>query len=157
MVPLAALNSRPVVGCICADGHYEAACPNLRKPLGQTAGGKCCCTAACCASHGTDAPQHRCCEDSQACPTDSTRSDLSDSGCLTSGGKSCCHPVVQAPVSPTLVKAVQAGDVYDLPALYIASLQAGGYADVLSASQRVDDDTGQPPIDLVVTLRRLII
>jgi hypothetical protein len=67
----------------------------------------------------------------------------------------CCHPVVGAPVLPPVGDAVAVAHDRGLvlAAVGVDSDALGGQR----AHVRVDDDTGLPAPDLVVTLRRLII
>jgi len=152
MVPLAVVNSRPVVGCICADGHYEAACPNVHKALKQATDGSCRCLACCRAGAASETAGDCCAAQASSCP-----SPQGASGGPFVESKPCCRAVVHAPVLPPLVDSVTLDDVYRSPALDVAAPSSQRVFDAPSIGCRVDNDTGQPPLDLVITLGRLII
>ena len=158
MVPLAFLNGWPVVGCICADGSYSSDCSMLRESTTEATSESCCCKVACCATSETVAPNPSCCQATADSPTDSKESQADDaSGCVIKH-KSCCHILMQAGELPTLLQPVQISNDYQPSAPLIES---GWEWVILSLSSRlasiVDDDTGQCPSDLVITLRRLVI
>lgn len=158
MVPLAALMASPVSGCICADGHYEQFC---RAYVGRTAEGganhgprgtgcaSSCCQAdegsACCLERGRLADSHN-------------QSVVNGSVCERSVcGSGCCTPVVQAQLIAPVATAPQLGDDLDVPAPFAAPVEPARAYSLIASGQFVEDDTGPPPGDIVVTLRRLII
>jgi hypothetical protein len=105
-----------------------------------------------------DAPNASCCQTTADSSADSQESQADEaSGCVIKH-KSCCHIVMQAGELPTLLQPIQISNDYQSSAPLIES----GWEWVnLSLASRlasfVDDDTGQCPSDLVITLRRLVI
>ncbi|MGD9723600.1 MAG: hypothetical protein AB7O59_19860 [Pirellulales bacterium] len=105
-----------------------------------------------------DAPNASCCQATADSPTDSKESQADDaSGCVIKH-KSCCHIVLQAGELTTLLQPVQISNDHQSSAPLI---EFGWEWVNLSLASRlasiVDDDTGQCPSDLVITLRRLVI
>jgi len=60
-------------------------------------------------------------------------------------------------VPPLLLNIVQVEDARNLPNATGLVFESIGQFDAAPFGGRVDEDTGQPPSDLVVTLRRLLI
>jgi hypothetical protein len=155
MLPLAILNGQPVVGCICADGTFKTNCPAMRETA-ETASADDCCGAGCCARQETQETSHTCCDAAARETNDASRSqEPTDKHVLAS--KSCCQPAVEAAVPPPLVSAVQMVDDHHLlaPATLPAATVVG--INAVSTCRQVDDDTGRPPTDLVITLGHLLI
>jgi hypothetical protein len=158
MVPLAFLNGWPVVGCICADGSYSSTCSMLRESTTESASESCCCKVACCTTSETDAPKPSCCQATADYPADRKESHAGgEPGCRITH-KGCCHTVVQAGELPTLSRPVQVSDHDQSLAPLIAFAWEGVNRSLPPRlASFVDDDTGQCPSDLVITLRRLVI
>lgn len=153
MLPLAILNGQPVVGCICADGTFKTDCPAMRETAKHVDTNDCC-GAGCCAGHDVPEPSHSCCDG--AAP-EKNGDHSQRTGHAELAGNGCCQPAVDAPVPPPLVSAVQVADEHHSPALAILPIDAFPPLDALSAARQVEDDTGCPPTDLVITLRHLLI
>jgi hypothetical protein len=153
MVPMSVFHGRPVVGCLCADGRYDAACPGVHRVSQPATASPCCCATREAKSAPTQPPRQCCPQEPQGgaqgpgqdCPGPLVKS------------QTCCRAVVHAPVSPPLVSSTRPADDSHLPAVCIATPWAAGLVDVTSLGCRVEDDTGLPGVDLVVTLGRLII
>jgi hypothetical protein len=158
MVPLAFLNGSPVVGCICADGSYSSNCTMLRESTTKSTSEPCCCTVACCATSETDAPNPSCCQTTADSAIDNKESQADDeTGCVIKY-TGCCHIVVQTGELPTLLQPVQIAEDHQSLVPLIAPLWEGVKLSLPSRlASFVDDDTGQCPSDLVITLRRLVI
>jgi hypothetical protein len=159
LVPLALWNGRPVSGCVCADGHFERNCPVLAARMRQTEGQRSeresYCGCAGCAAVGSDKKDSRSCHNETGCCERSSPSQRPDGTEVDS--KNCCRPAVQSPLLPPLVTSIQLADDHHLPALLAASLESASSLGATHVRYRVDNDTGPPPRDLVVTLRRLVI
>lgn len=144
MVPLMFGGARPVTGCICADGHFETACPSF-----GVLGVKATRPGACSACGGGI---RTCCQGSGCCGRRS-RAPLSESGSAVAGCR-CCTPVLAAP-SPALGSPVHRSDLaipvavvfdLDVPHSFVEGV-TGAYAPIAQAK----------PSDRVVCLRRLLI
>lgn len=156
MVPLAVLSGRPVSGCICADGHYEPVCrAALCAGSNSTAGPRnstSCCGCSCCGQTLSDQSPSRC-KDRTSCCQKAGALHPADGRSLS---KKCCTPVVgiQAVVKAKVERATSNAVVHSLdvlaPIASVADVQTHGPAWI------VPHDTG-PPVDLVITLRRLLI
>jgi hypothetical protein len=72
-------------------------------------------------------------------------------------GNGCCQAVVAVAVPPLLLHIVQFEDDHDLPAPSALVFESFGPFDAAPFGGRVENDTGQQPGDLVITLRRLLI
>lgn len=158
MVPLAALMASPVSGCICADGHYEQFC---RAYVGRVAEGGANhgpratgCGSSCCQAREGSA----CCPQRGRLPDSHNQSVVHGSVCERSVcGSGCCTPVVQGQLIAPVATPPQLGDDLHVPAPFSALVERAQPCSSLAAGQFVEDDTGPPPADIVVTLRRLII
>jgi hypothetical protein len=161
LVPLIAWSGRPLAGCICADGHYEAACRSgLRHAVnhgaepcssGMTHGSPSCCAASrghsACGEQETD-----CCRNARQ----SRRVECEFPGNVV-GNNGCCTPVVQPSSLLSVVRGAQIACDHQFQALSVATLDVPCLASSWTSFRRVETDIGPPPIDLVVTLRHLII
>lgn len=78
-----------------------------------------------------------------------------EGGSVADGG--CCTPVVQGQLIAPVATPPQLGDDLHVPAPFSALVEPAQPGSSLPAGQFVEDDTGPPPADIVVTLRRLII
>lgn len=152
MVPLAFCNGWPVLGCICADGIYTSDCPALRGPASELTN-ELCCGKACCATAEPNRVIESCCQSAsdsqQSQPDDETRQRLNH--------KDCCHFVVRGGELPTLLQLVQVSDERGVLASSGTPAWDGALPLALQLASFVENDTGQSPSDLVITLRRLII
>jgi hypothetical protein len=143
MVPLAAIGGRPVIGCICADGSFKVSCPMLREALAHRHGAAG--ETACC---GHRHREHASCD----CCGSESKSNATEGSLVNT---KCCHPVVQAPVLPPLGDLVTLGES-DQRLSVVPPIESDSFAGPGHCTC-VDDDTGLPKPDLVVTLRRLVI
>jgi hypothetical protein len=157
MVPLAFWNGSPTFGCICADGHFETNCPMLAARMlegnDQQSASQGCCGCSCCAGSGLDSSASSVCHTEPQCCEHSESSD--DESRV--GGKNCCMPVVRAPLLPPVVGTVQFADDHHQPALHTFTLESAGQLVATHVEHVVVSDTGPPPGDLVIRLRRLVI
>jgi hypothetical protein len=144
MVPVAAFGGRPVLACICVDGSYKPSCPMLRDAIEHN--NRSHRESACCAHRIRDQEGS---ENSDCCHAQTTTAEplLVDA--------QCCHPVVQAPVLPPVSDVASVALDHQL-ALDAVPVEADSILG-RRGEWRVDDDTGLPTPDLVVTLRRLVI
>lgn len=155
MLPLAILNGQPIVGCICADGTFKTDCPAMRETAGQADTGDCCAASRCRRQVAQTQPPS-CCQRAADNTECATRAEHRANEPEVAG-KGCCQPALEAPVPPRLVSVVQVADDHHLPALATVLAEAFVRLDAVSAARQVEDDTGQSPIDLVITLRHLLI
>ncbi len=157
MVPLAVFNGWPVLGCLCADGSYSSNCPALRKSASQRSDDSCCCADACSAEQNSSSTPPSCCLSKADDAADSVVRKPSDGSRQVVRCSQCCHAVVQSAVLPPLPDSVQVADEYRLPALHASTFESIDFIAAAHAACRVDNDTGHPVIDLVITLGRLVI
>ena len=162
MVPLALLSGRPVSGCICADGHYEPFCgggPRLASDAAsqQTAGDATGRGCSCCDKSRADDRNRSCCNAKTDCCRRSSSAHRADSSDARVAGKSCCTPVLRTDLVTIAASSWQLSDEQQLSVLCTAALALPSTGIATGAGQPVGSDTGPPPDDLVVTLRRLLI
>jgi hypothetical protein len=144
VLPLAIMNGLPIAaGCICADGHYEPVC---HASLCHNSKGDC--GRPCCA-------HHNCCNGASAC-CQQYPAPLKDGRGHRVNRCPCCTPVVHEAI-PTIIKSSQLLDVQPLPALVVAAIELPSSLAIAAIGHQIDFDTGPPPDDLVITLRRLVI
>jgi hypothetical protein len=158
VMPLAVLTGRTVVGCGCF-GHFESACHCgccSDKHDGAKQGESAC---SCCTGHGFTHSTCCCCNKAKAKSpsniTDCKSHDSCPASDLVWQGHRCTsivvHDVIPVTVAPSADVADLHSSIFVLPD-YILSPSSSQ-----SFGQAVDFDTGPPPADLVVTLRRLVI
>jgi hypothetical protein len=156
MVPLALTGGWPDLGCVCADGSYLADCPALRVEAPSTAG-NCRCATACPAAAESDQSVASCCKPATnlLAETGQPRADQAVCALLQHGNS--CHLVLRAGELPTLLQPVRPADESGIAAADVqhAAITLPSFASLTGSL--VEDDTGQRPPDLVITLRRLII
>jgi hypothetical protein len=73
------------------------------------------------------------------------------------GGKNCCKPVVRAALLPPVVGTVQFADDHHRPAFHAFTLEPAETHGNSPVDHLVVSDANPPPLDLVITLRRLVI
>lgn len=160
MMPLAFLTGQPVSGCICADGHYEPLCraelcPGKTGAERQTTADACC-GCSCCAKHSGQRNSD-CCKRATGCYGRSANPHQGGTEGMGVTDNSCCTPVVRAQAIPTIVNLTRVVDDHHVPALCSVTLELPCPIHGSSAARRLERDTGSPPSDLVIILRRLVI
>ena len=152
-------NGLPALGCVCADGHFKPFCSAAnahRMKLGAaTLPGSCGCE--CRAKVDADHTRASCCgSGSDDCCAPSTCHDVTTHGGL-GGKKSCCTPVLKTQaVSPATVVDPRGSDQVQL--LCDGKCLTNSWTTPIYLTTAVAAlDTGPPPTDLVVTLRRFVI
>lgn len=156
MIPLAVWSGLPSTGCLCADGVQRLFCPNLHLGVPRWAGtspatisgGEGCCLHP---GQPVGRPPAECLVRSHAQQGYCGRCGAT----RPAGSRPCCTPTFTAPAtmpaSAVLPLAAEQGmDLHtaalDVPHTYPAPV----------ASKTVSLDTG-PPVDLAITLCRLVI
>jgi hypothetical protein len=161
LIPLVAFSGLPTYGCICADGHYESRCNAIRcaahdhsdatsKPASD------CRARSCCVQRSAVGHSHSCCQ-GHAERGDSPHSSQPKTGEPSITGKSCCTPVVRAATVATVASSLQAVDDHRLPAIDAVRLELADSHVGVRPPPHFLADSGPPPDDLVVTLRRLVL
>jgi hypothetical protein len=158
MAPLALLNGRPVVGCICADGHFDPACRALGSSgIRQSAHGASSIASRVCSRCGTTAVPEM--DRRSAGQTDCCQRH--DGQHRTDGGRvrprPCCTPVVQFHTAPAIVGPTATGDDRPAPALTLDAQLRPPAAPPRNVIHRAERSADPPPDDLVIALRRLVI
>jgi hypothetical protein len=162
LIPVALFSGQPVHGCICADGHYEFFCrAGHRASEHQESDATSATAESCSCCHKLDAGKtsHDCCQVATGCcnAAEQRSQDLKRQAPSHFSGKGCCTPVVSDAVELTLTASVQASDGHQFVAL-VAIMPELPHAEIATHPRRhLLSDTGPPPDDLVVTLRRLVI
>jgi hypothetical protein len=138
MLPLAAMNSRAVVGCGCFD-HIEAVyqCKGDDSSCSQTAH----LSSTCCQKHQAEQSQHNC-------------DNVPDGTCV--GGHHCIGAIQREVIPVTLVSSyVAANEVSKFAVASSAIDLLPAYSP--TATIYLTEHSAPPPYDRVVTLRRLLI
>ena len=162
LIPVALLSGQPVHGCICADGHYEFFCRAGHRASGhQEKEAASATTESCSCCHKPDAGKtsHDCCHGATGCGNTAQQQsqDTERQAHPHLSGKGCCTPVVGSAIERTLTTTVQTDDGHQFVALF-AMMPELPHAQMEAHPRRhLLVDTGPPPDDLVVTLRRLVI
>lgn len=162
MLPLAVLNGRPLLGCVCADGKYKTDCPAMAEraqddasataePTAAPTEGKSCCQPSCYADESPQEPADSCCAAS------ATRDENPAPTGGLSGRGGCCHPVIESAVPPLRVGAVELDSDHDLPNPSALVFQAVEPSDARPLVGHMEGDIGPPAPGLVIVLRRLIL
>jgi hypothetical protein len=153
MVPVAFLAGWPVsAGCVCSDGHYEPVC---KADLCRLGIGECGCL--CCAKDAIASSADSCSKDDPCCISEHSGNPVQDSCDTQARANGCCTPIVHQTVATADTLPLLA-DVYQFPAEMLpAALVPWSYAASSKVFHGVDFDTGPTPVDLVITLRRLVI
>jgi len=159
ILPLALWNGRALGGCICADGHYEPFCQGVLSSGVQDheSAETRCCGCPCCAiaaARGGDA-EH--CTTAQGCCRQSNSHEAKNHAGESIGTQGCCRAVAHAPATPSILKAQRADSFGQSLTLIVAVLDSPSLVRTTSITRRMAADTEPPPMDLVVTLRRLVI
>jgi hypothetical protein len=156
MLPLVVLDGRTVSGCICLDGHFDLAC-NTDVCSGKAAANAASlpsCGCSCCfgAEEGAD-----CCRKRPCCSTDS-RETSQLPGDASWSDKSCCQPVSQTHVTPSVIvrSEVEVARPLELMTVDSAASVQSLFAEVAHHFDITRADTCTAP-DLVITLRKLVI
>jgi hypothetical protein len=158
-MPLVVLNGRTVVGCGCT-GHFKAVC-HCSCCSGMQDGskqhGKNCCS--CCGSHSANNSKSKCpcCDRSelpQRCDTANGNSHCPSHQSLER--HHCKSIALYEVIRFTAASSADAGDLH-ASIFTLADLTSPALLDHSRAGLTVDFNTGPPPNDLVVTLRRLIL
>lgn len=148
-MPAILFGGLPRLGCLCADGHFEANCPSMMQASAIEGNATCCGEKSCCNLAGTNAKS--CCAAQPAASPTNGASGLAPQSC-----SNCCRPLWQAPNAPLKSKGVE-----DLPELLPQPVVGLAVTIPHSPEQSfVSLDCGRygPPIDdLVIVLRRLTI
>jgi hypothetical protein len=157
MVPLMLSGARPVTGCICADGHFETACPSMAQArrgategLARAAG----CSGACSKgslTHGRGVSS--CCASGNCCGRHKPSSRESSDPAVRSCG--CCTPVLQAG-PPALGSVALHADMALADALLLTIDVPHAPAVIRSEALGLVAVLAEP-VDRVVRLRRLLI
>ncbi len=148
MLPLAVVNGWPVMGCICADGHYEAACQQMHgqhSPAVEAEMDSCCC----CEPAEPAESEPNCCVAGANKPAP----ESDDSGQLGDQGRCCRAVVAQRPVPPE-GHSVSFDDGHDTPAYSDACPELSEH---VASCLEIVDDASRPPDDLLTTLCHLLI
>jgi hypothetical protein len=153
MLPLAAWSGVPATGCICADGHYKAFCTagrcrSTKEHLAHI-------TCTCCAAVEPHDDHHSSCQRATECCHKSSDNIERESLGVTAR-TACCTPVMSSANNIPSARVTAPSDDFsmgtiDLALSDVAPLQAG------ERLRPAWNDTGPPPHDLVVALRRLVI
>lgn len=140
------LGAMPRAGCICADGHYELFCQ--RRAAGANGAGCCSCynsAKACCTDRS-------CCGQKEEASGD----DQFPAGGVVSA-QPCCHLVMNVP-SVAMKELEKENGRRDPSPMGLATAEACFVPALPEAIQRAHlDQPIQPPIDLVIALKRLTI
>lgn len=159
ILPLALWNGRAMGGCICADGHYEPFCQGVLSSgvqdhvSAQTG----CCGCPCCAISATRGGNAEHWKTSHGCCRQLNSHEVNNHAGQSIGTQGCCRAVAQAPATPTILKSQRADSFGQSLTLIVAVLDSTSLFRTTSVTRRIAAGTGPPPMDLVVTLRRLVI
>lgn len=158
MVPLMLGGTRPLTGCICADGHFETACPSMaqaRRGATVDVAGSSGCSAAC--SKGSLAPSgvSSCCASGDCCGRQSHKPSSRKESGPTVRSCGCCTPVLQAG-PPALESAALHADMALVDSLFLTIDVPHAPAVIPVAAPGLVALLAEP-VDRVVCLRRLLI
>lgn len=159
ILPLALWNGRAMGGCICADGHYEPLCrgvlsSGVQDHISAQTG---CCGCPCCAIVATREGDAEHCTTAQGCCRQSNTYEANNHAGQSIGTQGCCRAVAQAPATPTILKSQRADSFGQSLTLIVAVLDSPSLFRTTSVTRHMAANTLPPPMDLVVTLRRLVI
>ena len=141
MLPLAVFNSRTVVGCGCT-GHFESVCHC------NCQGSSCCGT-----SHGTPCP---CCQKQGKCHASETQRGKDSERTAGLHGHHC-KGVAEHVTVPATVVSVHTADEVSVSAFTLDATDLSAATNLQPAAAFLSEHSTPPPIDRVVTLRRLVI
>jgi hypothetical protein len=153
-VPLILVSGLPyLVGCLCADGHFESACSTSLCGAGRPDCGCACCAEKASLKNGDD-----CCKNKVCCSQPRMNESLACEAAQVTAGchNGCCTPLVSE-AAPAVVPVKASLDLVQPPALDVPAVDLPSPLGTLKVGHRFESDIGAPSIDLVVTLHRFII
>ena len=156
MVPLSIVNGQTIVGCGCT-GHFEAichcaACDSLDSAVRPAK------PQTCDSAQSRDIRSRSCC-----CHGEPTTSQSSEHSSLSSSGSNRgfrdhhCTKIVLESGESVISVAPYFGDQLNFATVLPPSLDLPFNYDIAAREHVFSFDSGPPPCDVVVTLRRLII